>query len=458
MFAMPAPLLLQETWIAASSRQGWGISSLLRREVRAHFIQTPAQRAVVNRVPDPYHRAAQQRRIQRILRFDFFARQARQRLGQFSFLRGVQFHGGRNLRLGNSLALPDHLLKRRDDLRQKLRAVVIGDHKQKIADDLARPQPRDQPFDHTVFRVYSHRRAGQKRAQLGRFRVRRAEIAELLESRCGSALSKGNVGQSVCVLEARGLQFGLPARLSTKLLMRFSCAFGVSCLARSDSAPSTASFAASAFRARRAARSAASISPFAAAAIFCASDAVSARMRPASAAASRWAKARSSATSFWRFTSFVSASRSCASAAAFATAAPAMAEPTRSRARRSLGVDQRFQAQTIAKISNAKLIHLKISVARPTAAPPPSSAACAPATAKSVTNRMPMAAKTRRFRVIGPLSRERQGVAGFAACAVRFPRKAARPWLPRRGRPRPVPLQSVLSLCSLRRTLAFALP
>src|SRR5712692_339204 len=380
MFAMPAPLLLQETWIAASSRPGWGISSLLRREVRAHFIQTAAQRAVVNRVPDPYHRAAQQRRIERILRFDFFARQARQRLGQFSFLRGVQFHGGRNLRLGNSLALPDHLLKRRDDLRQKLRAVVIGDHKQKIADDLARPQPRDQPFDHTVFRVYSHRRAGQKRAQLGRFRVRRAEIAELLESRCGSALSKGNVGQSVCVLEARGLQFGLPARLSTKLLMRFSCAFGVSCLARSDSAPSTASFAASAFRARRAARSAASISPFAAAAIFCASDAVSARMRPA-AAASRWAKARSSATSFWRFTSFVSASRSCASAAVLAAVAFVMAELMVSAFLRNTEGSTLPKTHKIKPATIAKLIHLKIPVARPTAAPPPSSAACAPATA-----------------------------------------------------------------------------
>ena len=124
-----------------------------------------------------------------------------------------------------------------------------------------------------------HRRARQKRAQLRGLRVRRAKFVELLGSRIGSALRQRDIRQRIRVLEARGLQFGLPSRLFTKLLISDSCACGVSCLASSDSAPSTARFAASAFSSRRAARSAASISAFAAAAIFCASLCVAARRR-----------------------------------------------------------------------------------------------------------------------------------------------------------------------------------
>ena len=55
----------------------------------------------------------------------------------------------------------------------------------------------------------------------------------------------------------------------------------------------------------------------------------------------------------------------------------------------------------------AKLIHLNISVARSLVALPPFSAASKLTDAKSDTNRILTAKKTRRFRVIEPLSRVR---------------------------------------------------
>src|SRR2546421_11968379 len=81
----------------------------------------------------------------------------------------------------------------------------------------------------------------------------------------------------------------------------------------------------------------------------------------------------------------------------------------------------------------AKLIHLKISVARSVDALPPSSAAFAPTTAKSNTNRILTAKKEERFRVIELLSRERRDAAGFPGCGARFRRKGRQRWLRRRG-------------------------
>src|SRR5256885_10551751 len=86
----------------------------------------------------------------------------------------------------------------------------------------------------------------------------------------------------------------------------------------------------------------------------------------------------------------------------------------------------------------AKLIHLKISVARSVDALPPSSAAFAPTTAKSNTNRILTAKKEERFRVIELLSRERRDAAGFRGCGARFRRKVRQRWLRRRGRRRQV--------------------
>src|SRR5712664_1589933 len=177
-------------------------------------------------------------------------------------------------------------MKRGDNLRNQLRAPVVGNHKEKIADDLARTQPGRDFLDNGVLGFHAHRWTCQKCAQFAGLLVRRAKVVKLLGGRLGGALSQSDVRHRIRVLEARGLQFGLPSRLFTKLLMSDSCAFGVSCLASSVSAPSTARFAASAFSSRRAARSAASISAFAAAAIFCASVCVAARRRSTSAAAS----------------------------------------------------------------------------------------------------------------------------------------------------------------------------
>src|SRR5260370_1292900 len=205
-------------------------------------------------------------------------------------------------------------MKRGDDFRNQLRAPVVRDYKKKITDDFACTQPRNDFLNDGVLGFHAHRRACQKRAQFGGLRVRCGKFAELLGSRLDGALGERNVRHRIRVLEARGLQFGLPSRLFTKLLMSDSCACGVSCLASSVSAPST-----------------------------------------------------------------------------------------------------------------AKLIHLKISVARSAAALPPSPAACAPAAAKNNTNRTPTAKKARRFRVIEPRSRARRDAAEFAGCGARFRRKAARP-------------------------------
>src|SRR5258708_32953786 len=90
----------------------------------------------------------------------------------------------------------------------------------------------------------AHCRARQKRAQFGGLRIGRAKFVQLAGSRLGGALSEGNVCHRIRILEARGLQLGLPSRVFTKLLMSDSWALGVNCLARSVSAPSTARFAA----------------------------------------------------------------------------------------------------------------------------------------------------------------------------------------------------------------------
>src|SRR3989454_9228380 len=356
----------------------------------------------------------------------------------FRSLPRAQFDGGRTFRFGDSLPLPNHLVKRGDNLRNQLRAPVVRDHEEKIPDDFARAQPGHKFLDDRVLGFHAHRRACQKRAQFGGLRVRRAEIVELLGSRLGGALSQRDVRHGIRVLQARGLQCGLPSRLFTKLLMSDSCALGVSCLASSVSAPSTARFAASAFSSSRAARSAASISAFAAAAIFCASLCVAARRRSPSAAASFSANARSSATSLCRFASLVSASRSCASAAAFAPVALVIAELTASALARKTDGSFLPKTHTIRPATMAKLIHLKISVARSVAALPPSSAARKLTAAKSDTSSTPAANRTRRFPVIELLSQDRVA-AEFAECGAQFRQIAERRWLPRHGEQRQVP-------------------
>ena len=70
-------------------------------------IQAAAQRPVVNRVTDSHHRAAEQFRLQRILRLNLLARQAFQRPQQFRFLRVVQVRRRGNFGLRDTLALPD---------------------------------------------------------------------------------------------------------------------------------------------------------------------------------------------------------------------------------------------------------------------------------------------------------------------------------------------------------------
>src|SRR5436853_1564144 len=373
-----------------------------------------------------------------ILCFHLFARHPRQRGGYLFLLPRAQSDGGRDLRFGNALPLPHHLMKRGDSLGNQLRAPVVREHQEKIANDLAGAQPGHDLFDDRVLGFHAHRRAGQKGAQLGGLRVGSGKLVKLPGRRLAGALSQGDVRHGIGVLQARGFQLGLPSRLFTKLLMSDSCVLGVSCMARSVSAPSTARCAASAFSSRRAARSAASISVFAAAAIFCASVSVAARRRCSSAADSRSREARSSATSFSRFASLASASRSSASAAALALAAFLIAELMASAFFRNTGGSNFPKTQTITPATIEKLIHLKISVARPTAAWSASSAARKHTARKSDTTTTPAETRQKRFRVIEPLSRERRDAVELRGCGARVRRKAERRWLGRRGEQRQV--------------------
>src|SRR5260370_26467492 len=131
-----------------------------------------------------------------------------------------------------------------------------------MADNFARTRPSHNFLDDGVLGFHAHCRACQERAQFRGLRISRTKIVKLLASRLGSALCERYVRHRIGVLEARGLQCGLPSRLFTKLLISDSCAVRVNCLARSVSAPSTARFAASAFRSRRPPPSLASLSPF----------------------------------------------------------------------------------------------------------------------------------------------------------------------------------------------------
>jgi len=112
----------------------------------------------------------------------------------------------------------------------------------------------------------------------------------------------------------------------------------------------------------------ASISALAAAAIFCASLCVAAEAlhfrQPLPFRPTRGALQ----TSFCRFASLLSASRSCASAAALALVASVIAELTASALFRNTGGKQFAKTHTITPARIAKLIHLKISVARSVAA------------------------------------------------------------------------------------------
>src|SRR2546430_12456258 len=52
--------------------------------------------------------------------------------------------------LFRSLPLPNHLVKRGDNLRNQLRAPVVRDHEEKIPDDFARAQPGHKFLDDRV--------------------------------------------------------------------------------------------------------------------------------------------------------------------------------------------------------------------------------------------------------------------------------------------------------------------
>src|SRR5215472_850015 len=221
--------------------------------------------------------------------------------------------------------MPDYRIESLLNLRQKMRSLMVCDDKKKIPYDAACTQPRRQLLDHRVFRCALHGGVREHLAQVPGLRVRRAKIRQLLFHGLSGGLFQRDVRQRCRVLQAGGLQFGLPCRFCIKLLIIASCTAGVICLATSDSAPSTAIRAANSFNSTRAARSAASISALAAARTFSTSSCVTPRSRSSSAAASRCACARNSATSRSRLPILVTASCNLRSASALAAVALLMA-------------------------------------------------------------------------------------------------------------------------------------
>src|SRR5271168_3720896 len=116
--------------------------------------------------------------------------------------------------------------------------LVVRDNKKKIANNFARAGARSDFFYYTVLRFPRHRGTRHHIPQFARSCKRGGNIIQLLERRIRRALCQRDVSQSVRILEAGGLQFGLPSRLFTNVSRSVSWAAGVSCFARSDSAPS----------------------------------------------------------------------------------------------------------------------------------------------------------------------------------------------------------------------------
>src|SRR5258708_1136114 len=166
------------------------------------------------------------------------------------------------------MPLPEHIFEALQNFWHQVRPLVVHNNEQKIPHNAARAKACYQFFHYAVLRRAFHRRIAQHVAQLSGLRIRRAKFFQLLPHRLRRALFQRDVRQRRRVLQARRPQFALPCRLCTKLLIIASCTAGVICFATSDSAPSTASLAASSFNSTRAARSAASISALAAARLF----------------------------------------------------------------------------------------------------------------------------------------------------------------------------------------------
>src|SRR5438477_8979732 len=226
----------------------------------AQTVQAIAERSIVNGVTNANECAAQQTAIERKFRCNFFAGDALKSLRHFGFLLVVQVHRGKNFRFGDSLPVAQYVLKSRDDFRQFLHPMVVNNYKQEISRDFADPEMCGNLLSYATFGFDGGCGTCEEISQLRRFLIRRKKILQLLESGSRGALSERNVRKGVRILQAGGLQFGLPCSVLTNPAISASWVCGVSCLASNDSAPSSASFAASVFNSMRAARSAAAIS------------------------------------------------------------------------------------------------------------------------------------------------------------------------------------------------------
>ena len=187
--------------------------------------------------------------FERIFRLDALSGHALERERELRLLRRTQFDRGGNFRLGDALPLAHNFLKRLHNFRQDCacgRGRTTRNRKLRMI--LLAPMSRHQFFDHAVLSVAIDRWTREEIAQFRGFRVDAPKVGELLQRRLGRALRQSDIRKRVGILEARGLQFGLPARPLTKALTSASCACGVSCFASSDSAPSTARLAAMCFQ------------------------------------------------------------------------------------------------------------------------------------------------------------------------------------------------------------------
>src|SRR5882672_2403459 len=335
------------------------------------------------------------------------------------------------------LPLANHRLKSVCNFRKHVRPVMVNHDKQEVLQDFAPANPRGNFLCNGMRFLDRHRRALQKIPQFRRFRISAGEFVQLLLHRIRRALLQRHISQCVRVLEARRLQFGLPSSDLTNPLTSDSCACAVNCFVSSDSAPSTASFATSAFNSTRAARSAASISAFAATEIFSASDLAISRMRSASATASFCACARNSATSCSSRPSRASASASCLSASALTAVAFVIAELIVSAFARNFEGNTFPNNHKITSAKIAKLIHLNISVACSVALFASSEAQASEAQSKNTPHTL-IVRKMIRRRFIASRSERK-----FLVPAWRFRRPVAEHQLPVRALPQQLLWQPV---------------
>jgi len=141
------------------------------------------------------------------VRFNLLSREPLQHEAEFFFLCGAQLDSGSYIRLGDPLPLPEHAVKGGRDFREELRSPMIRKHKEKIAQNFARPGPIgasaysvNDLLDDPMFGRARNRGAREEFPQFPGLAVKTEELLELLREGLRDLLLEGNIGKDAGVL------------------------------------------------------------------------------------------------------------------------------------------------------------------------------------------------------------------------------------------------------------------